>query len=210
MGYFLPSPPILSKLSTVLPCAVLPRRFGINFGALKSWSGIKFFGGVFFHMHCLSVLLLRGEWLLRRSRVPCVGRNGLGSIIHYIDSISSCYADYGSCLLTSSKTVGSTRCSSPPEDWVKINCDVKVGFESMCTVANSRDHKESILWVATNLLNFSDPLIGEVVACLLAMEIATARHHNFVMVESDSKTVIKNLTGAGTNWGIDNYVRQCK
>uniref|UniRef100_A0A803PQ79 RNase H type-1 domain-containing protein n=1 Tax=Cannabis sativa TaxID=3483 RepID=A0A803PQ79_CANSA len=80
--------------------------------------------------------------------------------------------DYSSSLLTSSKVAGSLVWVPPLDDWVKINCDVKVGCDSMCVVAITRDHKESILWVATNLLSFSDPLIGEAAACLLAMETA--------------------------------------
>ncbi|XP_060959271.1 uncharacterized protein LOC133030517 [Cannabis sativa] len=104
-------------------------------------------------------------------------------------------------------TLGS---SPPPEDWVKINCDVRVGLESMCVVAIARDHTESILWVATNKLQFTDSLIGEAATCLLALETATTMHRPFVMVESDSKIVIKNLEGIDSFWQLENYARQCK
>uniref|UniRef100_A0A803NQX3 Uncharacterized protein n=1 Tax=Cannabis sativa TaxID=3483 RepID=A0A803NQX3_CANSA len=62
--------------------------------------------------------------------------------------------------------------SLPPNDWVKINYDVKVSCGSMCAVALASDHTKSVLWVATNMLNFSDPFIGEDVAYLLTMETA--------------------------------------
>ncbi|KAM6543770.1 hypothetical protein CsatB_008217 [Cannabis sativa] len=100
--------------------------------------------------------------------------------------------------------------SPPPDDWVKINCDVKVGSDSMCAVALARDHKDSILWVASNILNFFDSLIGEVVACLLALELAISGKLSFVIGESDSKTVINTLKGISSTWGITNYVIQCK
>uniref|UniRef100_A0A803PMR0 RNase H type-1 domain-containing protein n=1 Tax=Cannabis sativa TaxID=3483 RepID=A0A803PMR0_CANSA len=82
----------------------------------------------------------------------------------------------------------------PPDDWIKINCDVKVSCDSMCAMAIARI-RSLYLWVATNLLNFSDPFIGEVAACLLAMETVVSQHHRFVLAESDSETVIKTLTG---------------
>ncbi|KAM6587934.1 hypothetical protein CsatA_010539 [Cannabis sativa] len=108
------------------------------------------------------------------------------------------------------KSVGTQAWSPPPEDWVKINCDVKVGGETMCAVAIARDHNESVLWVAAKRLHFSDPLTGEAAACLLAMETAVSLHHPFILVESDSKIVIKNLKGDDSIWRIENYVRHCK
>ncbi|KAM6562483.1 hypothetical protein CsatB_022481 [Cannabis sativa] len=134
----------------------------------------------------------------------------MGSLIHYIDSIAYCYADYGSCLFKTFQDDGTTAWSPPPVDWIKINCDVRVGGDSMCVVAIARDSTGSILWVATKLLKFADSIIGEAAACLLALETAVSMHHPFVMVESDSESVIKNLKGADTLWGIENYVRQCK
>ncbi|XP_060959435.1 uncharacterized protein LOC133030647 [Cannabis sativa] len=143
-----------------------------------------------------------------RARNDKVHNNTMGSLIHYIDSISGCYADYSSCLSMPPQDVVSSIWSPPPEDWIKINCDVRVGGDSMCVVAIARDHKESILWVASKMLQFADSLIGEAAACLLAMETAASRQHPFVMVESDSESVIKNLKGGESLWGIENYTRQ--
>ncbi|XP_060963740.1 uncharacterized protein LOC133033145 [Cannabis sativa] len=145
-----------------------------------------------------------------RARNDKVHNNNMGSLKHYIDSINYCYADYGSSLLKSRQVADTLGWSPPPEDWVKINCDVRVGVESMCVVAIARDHTESILRVATNKLHFSDSLIGEAAACMLALETAATMHHPFVMVESDSKMVIKNLKGVESFWQLENYARQCK
>ncbi|XP_060960786.1 uncharacterized protein LOC133031321 [Cannabis sativa] len=146
-------------------------------------------------------------WKARNDKVHM---NGLGSISKYIDSISCCYADYASSLLTHLKVAGSPVWVPPPEDWIKINCDVRVGSDSMCAVAIARDHRETILWVATSALCFSDPLVGEAAAVLLAVETAVSQQHRFVLVESDSMTVIKTLTGTHTCWEFDNYTQQCK
>uniref|UniRef100_A0A803NGZ9 RNase H type-1 domain-containing protein n=1 Tax=Cannabis sativa TaxID=3483 RepID=A0A803NGZ9_CANSA len=117
---------------------------------------------------------------------------------------------YNLCLFPTPVICTTSLWSPPPEDWVKINCDVKVGSDSMCVVALARDHKESILWIASNILSFSDPLIGEAVACLLALESAVRGKLSFVIIESDSETVINTLKGLSSNWGITNYVTQCK
>ncbi|KAM6592237.1 hypothetical protein CsatA_014842 [Cannabis sativa] len=133
----------------------------------------------------------------------------MGNIKHYIDSILSCYTDYGSCILSPSQSVGTQAWSLPSEDWIKINCDVKVGGETMCVVAIARDHNESVLWVVAKRLYFTDPLTGEAAAYLLAMETTVSLHHPFVLVESDSEIVINNLKGDDSIWGIENYVRHC-
>ncbi|KAM6565002.1 hypothetical protein CsatB_025000 [Cannabis sativa] len=70
----------------------------------------------------------------------------------------------------------------------------------MCVVALARDHKETVLWVASKVLNFSDPLIGEAVACLLAAESTVSKKHNFVLIKSDSEKVINALKGNCSYW----------
>uniref|UniRef100_A0A803PB38 RNase H type-1 domain-containing protein n=1 Tax=Cannabis sativa TaxID=3483 RepID=A0A803PB38_CANSA len=91
-----------------------------------------------------------------------------------------------------------------PDDWVKINYEVKVNSDSMCVVVLAIDHKESVLWVASNILNFSDPLIGEVVACLLGFESTILWKHLFVIIESDFETVINTMKETTFIWDIGN------
>uniref|UniRef100_A0A803NVC9 DNA repair protein RAD51 homolog 3 n=1 Tax=Cannabis sativa TaxID=3483 RepID=A0A803NVC9_CANSA len=83
--------------------------------------------------------------------------------------------NYATCLLPPTVEVLPHGWSTPPEDWIKINCDVKVGGESMCIVALARNQVGMVLWGATNFLNFTDLLIGEVAVCQLALETATVR-----------------------------------
>ncbi|KAM6559885.1 uncharacterized protein LOC133032157 [Cannabis sativa] len=97
----------------------------------------------------------------------------------------------------------------PPEDWIKIKCDVRVGGDSMCMATLARDHSRTVVWAAVNMLNFRDPLIGEAAACRLALDSARLKNHNYVLVESDSEIVIKALKGLHSSWSIDNYVSLC-
>ncbi|XP_060964641.1 uncharacterized protein LOC133033660 [Cannabis sativa] len=117
--------------------------------------------------------------------------------------------NYATCLLPPTVEVLPHGWSTPPEDWIKINCDVKVGGESMCIVALARDHVGMVLWGATNFLNFTDPLIGEVAVCQLALETATVRKYDFILIESDSEVVINAIKGVHSNWKIVNYLSVC-
>ncbi|XP_030497504.2 uncharacterized protein LOC115713158 [Cannabis sativa] len=135
-------------------------------------------------------------WKARNDKVH---NNSLGNIQHCIDSISTCYVDYGSFLFALTMAVVSPVWSPPPDDWVKIICDVKVGSCSMCVVTLARDHTGIVMWMITNMLNFSNPLVGEVAACQLALETAVMMKYLFVMIESDSKIVINALKGNCSN-----------
>uniref|UniRef100_A0A803Q0U8 Uncharacterized protein n=1 Tax=Cannabis sativa TaxID=3483 RepID=A0A803Q0U8_CANSA len=108
-------------------------------------------------------------WKARNDKVH---NNFLSNINHCVDSITFGYTDYGSGLFSLPDDAIPHGWTPPLEEWIKINCDVKVGCCSMCGVALARDHTGSILWVATNMLNFTDPLIGEASAYQLAMEKA--------------------------------------
>uniref|UniRef100_A0A803QY53 Uncharacterized protein n=1 Tax=Cannabis sativa TaxID=3483 RepID=A0A803QY53_CANSA len=70
--------------------------------------------------------------------------------------VGCCLFDFSLCLFPAPVICTPPPWSPPPDDWVKINCDVNVGSDLMCVMALARDHKESILWVASNILNFSD------------------------------------------------------
>uniref|UniRef100_A0A803NLV2 RNase H type-1 domain-containing protein n=1 Tax=Cannabis sativa TaxID=3483 RepID=A0A803NLV2_CANSA len=108
-----------------------------------------------------------------------------------IDSIFHCYTDYVSCLLPSASPVASPAWTPPHEDWVKINCDAKIGGDSMCIAALARNHSRTVVWAAATKLNFRDPLIGEAAACHLALDSARLKNHNYILVDSDSELVIK-------------------
>ncbi|KAM6543214.1 hypothetical protein CsatB_007661 [Cannabis sativa] len=131
-------------------------------------------------------------WKARNDKVHS---NTSVDINHSIDSISFCYTNYASCLFASKLAAMSPVWSPPPEEWIEINCNVKVGSCSMCVATLARDHTWTVLWAATKRLNFTDSLIGEAAVCQLAVESAVVMKHPFVLIESDSEKVINALKG---------------
>uniref|UniRef100_A0A803P9N2 RNase H type-1 domain-containing protein n=1 Tax=Cannabis sativa TaxID=3483 RepID=A0A803P9N2_CANSA len=82
------------------------------------------------------------------------------------------------------------------KDWIKINCDVRNETETMCMTVVARRHMASFVWIAVNNVPFSNPLISEVAACLLALETSVALGYNFVFTESDSEITNNALRGS--------------
>ncbi|KAM6559052.1 uncharacterized protein LOC133033131 [Cannabis sativa] len=144
-----------------------------------------------------------------KTRNENVHNNSLSNIKHSIDSISFCYTDFAACMFAPALAAVSPVWSPPPEDWIKINCDVKVGSGSMCVAALASDHTWIVLWVAANILDFADPLIGEAMTCRLALESVLLKKHLFVLIESDLEKVINALKGTYSSWTIDNYIFIC-
>ncbi|XP_030505324.2 uncharacterized protein LOC115720311 [Cannabis sativa] len=131
-------------------------------------------------------------WKTRNDKVH---NSTQGNLVNVINSISHCYTDYASYVFLSVLPVVTPSWTPPPKDWIKINCDVKVGGDSMCIATLARDHSGAVVWAVTSCLNFRDPLIGEAAACQLALDRARLRKHDYVLVESDSEVVIKALKG---------------
>uniref|UniRef100_A0A803Q0V3 Uncharacterized protein n=1 Tax=Cannabis sativa TaxID=3483 RepID=A0A803Q0V3_CANSA len=133
----------------------------MNSGA-RVWDWVKFLwsmesrGVVVKELFLYASIVVDTIWKTRNDKVH---NNSSCNIKHCIDYISMCYADYGSCLFPAPMTVESP-IWSPPRKLVKINCNVKVVCDSMCVVALARDYKESVLWIATNVLNFSNSVIS--------------------------------------------------
>ncbi|XP_060959149.1 uncharacterized protein LOC133030427 [Cannabis sativa] len=118
-------------------------------------------------------------------------------------------ADLQVTLLPSPTPVLKEAWSPPPPDWIKLNCDVKVGDNSMCIAVVARDHVGRVFRVQTAREDFSDALCGEAAACCLAVSVALEIGAKFVIVENDSSVVINALNGKVSRWAIDNYVSFC-
>ncbi|XP_060974319.1 uncharacterized protein LOC133039432 [Cannabis sativa] len=125
------------------------------------------------------------------------------------DIICTSYADMYDSLLTSPTPVLPIAWSPPPLDWIKLNCDVKVGLESMCIAVVTRDHFGRVLRVHTAREEFSDALCGEAAACCLAVSIALDSGYKFVIVENDSRVVIDAINGKVSHWALVNYISFC-
>uniref|UniRef100_A0A803PPM8 RNase H type-1 domain-containing protein n=1 Tax=Cannabis sativa TaxID=3483 RepID=A0A803PPM8_CANSA len=57
----------------------------------------------------------------------------------------------------------------PPQDWLKLNCDVRVRSESSCIAVVAKNCYGEVVWANTTRLDFSDACCGEAVACCLAI-----------------------------------------
>ncbi|XP_030494770.2 uncharacterized protein LOC115710550 [Cannabis sativa] len=126
-----------------------------------------------------------------------------------IDNICTSYADCHSSLLPSPTPDLKEAWSPPPLDWIKLNCDVKVGFNSMCIAVVARNHVGRVIRVQTAREDFSEVLCGEAAACCLAVSVALELGSKFVIVENDSRVIINALNGMDSHWSLENYVSFC-
>ncbi|KAM6574237.1 hypothetical protein CsatA_022564 [Cannabis sativa] len=79
----------------------------------------------------------------------------------------------------------------------------------MCVAVLVRDHIGKVLWVAANILDFTDPLIGEAATCWLVLDSTVLKKYLFVLIKSDSGKCINALKGTYSSWIIDNYIFIC-
>uniref|UniRef100_A0A803Q6S8 RNase H type-1 domain-containing protein n=1 Tax=Cannabis sativa TaxID=3483 RepID=A0A803Q6S8_CANSA len=167
----------------------------LNFGG-QAWDWVKFLWNLKASGVDSDKLFLYASVIVDtiwRTRNDQVHNSKSNNILTAIDSISHCYTNYVACLFPPMLHVAPPAWTPPPEDWIKINCDARVGGNSMCIATLARNHSGNILWAVVSRLGFRDPLIGEAAACCLALDSTRFRGHNFVLVENDSEMVINAL-----------------
>ncbi|XP_060974752.1 uncharacterized protein LOC133039812 [Cannabis sativa] len=145
-------------------------------------------------------------WRVRNDKVH---NNRLVDVKKCIDDIYFVYADLKDTLLSSPTSHLEETWSPPPRDWIKLNCDVKVGFDNMCVAVVARNHLGAVIEVRTARVDFSDALYGEAEACCLAISMALELGYKFIIIENDSRVVINALNGLEPRWAIENYVSFC-
>ncbi|KAM6593104.1 hypothetical protein CsatA_000807 [Cannabis sativa] len=145
-------------------------------------------------------------WQIRNEKVH---NNTLFYILQCVDSIRSTYAAHHASVFPCSPPCLAVAWSLPPQDWIKLNCDVKVGFDSMCIAVVARDHLSKVIWVYTARVDFANVLCGEAAACCFALDIAKNHAFKFIMVESDSRIVINALNKTESRWELENHVSFC-
>ncbi|XP_060968465.1 uncharacterized protein LOC133036015 [Cannabis sativa] len=140
-----------------------------------------------------------------RMRNDAVHNNIPPDILKCIDIICSSFAEIHTTFLPSPSPLVRDSWIPPPLEWIKFNCNVRVGLESMCLAVVARNHLGRVMSVHTSRLGFCDALCGEAAACCLAIEL----QHKFIIVESDSRIVINALNGKASHWALENYVSFC-
>ncbi|XP_060974166.1 uncharacterized protein LOC133039317 [Cannabis sativa] len=124
-------------------------------------------------------------WRVRNDKVH---NQRIDNVNQCIDFISHSYAVYRDSLIPSPAPNQLVVWEPPPQDWIKLNCDVRVDGEHSCVAVIARDLSK-VIWVYTTKLDFSDALCGEAAAVCLVLEVAKDKGHNFILVESDSKNL---------------------
>uniref|UniRef100_A0A803PAH9 RNase H type-1 domain-containing protein n=1 Tax=Cannabis sativa TaxID=3483 RepID=A0A803PAH9_CANSA len=130
-----------------------------------------------------------------RTRNDKVHNNYTVDVKKCIDYICTSYADLHTTIFPSPSPYLKVSWSPPPQDWIKLNHDVRVGFDSMCLAVVARNHLGRVVWVQTSCVDFSDALCGEEAAYCLAILTAKDIGAKFVIVKSDSRVVINALNG---------------
>ena len=85
-------------------------------------------------------------------------------------------------------------CWSPPfPPNVKLNFDAAIGEEGACIAVVCRDHKAKVLFVWTDLIDSTDPLLAEARAALLAIQKILEAGFSSIILEGDSLLVIQAI-----------------
>ncbi|XP_060961858.1 uncharacterized protein LOC115709516 [Cannabis sativa] len=179
---------------------------------IRAWDWVKFIwdlkykGASVDDIFLYASIIVDTIWRVRNDKVH---NNCLVDFNKYFDNICTSYADMYDSLLSSPTPVLKEAWSPPPLDWIKLNCDVKVGLESMCIVVVVRNHLGRVIRVQAAREDFSDALCGEAAACCLAVSVALDIGSKYVIVENDSRVVIDAINGKGSRWAIENYISFC-
>ncbi|XP_060965595.1 uncharacterized protein LOC133034516 [Cannabis sativa] len=179
---------------------------------IRAWDWVKFIwdlkhkGARVDDIFLYASIVVDTIWRVRNEKVH---NNCPVDINKCIDNICNSYADMFDTLLQSPTPALKEAWSLPPQDWIKLNCDVKVGLDSMCIAVVARNHLGKVIRIQTARENFSDVLCGEAAACSLAVTAALDIGSKYVIVESDSRVVIDAINGKGSRWAIENYISFC-
>jgi hypothetical protein len=83
---------------------------------------------------------------------------------------------------------------APIDSAIKINVDAALTPEAACIAAVTRNHNGNITRVWAKKINFLDPAIAEATAFNWALNLAIQEGFERVIVESDAKNCIEDLS----------------
>ncbi|XP_060959338.1 uncharacterized protein LOC133030567 [Cannabis sativa] len=144
-----------------------------------------------------------------RARNDKIHNNSSPNLDNCIDSTLCAFANLKDTLLPDVVPVLREGWRHPPQHWLKLNCDVRVGLGSSCIAEVARNHLGEVVWVHSARLDCADALCGEAASVFLALETTKLNDHKFVIVESDSRVVINSLNRVSSCWEIENYSNRC-
>ena len=100
-------------------------------------------------------------------------------------------------------------CWSPPfPPNVKLNFDVAIGDEGTSLAVVCRDHKAKVLFVWTDPIDSTDPLLAEASAAFLVARKIHEAEFSSVILEGDSFLIIQAIQSIPNAklWAIDNVI----
>uniref|UniRef100_A0A2N9HDP5 Ribonucleotide reductase large subunit domain-containing protein n=1 Tax=Fagus sylvatica TaxID=28930 RepID=A0A2N9HDP5_FAGSY len=109
---------------------------------------------------------------------------------------------------TSSPAPTTMRWIAPTQNYIKINCNATIGSSCSILAVVARDWRRTFVLALSKKANTTIPLQAEAEAILWAVQIASDRGWNSVIVESNSKLCIDALCGVSMDypWRINDCI----
>uniref|UniRef100_A0A803P0N1 Reverse transcriptase zinc-binding domain-containing protein n=1 Tax=Cannabis sativa TaxID=3483 RepID=A0A803P0N1_CANSA len=107
-----------------------------------------------------------------RARNDKIHNNYSPNLDNCIDSTLCIFTNLKGTLLPDVVPIQREDWRHPPQDWLKLNCDVRVGLGSSGIAVVARNHLGEVVWVHSARLDYADALCGEAAAVCLALETA--------------------------------------
>jgi ribonuclease HI len=96
--------------------------------------------------------------------------------------------------IDNSNGANNSQWEAPTDPVIKINVDAALTPEAACLAAVARNHSGNIIRVRAKKTNFLDPVAAEAAAINWALNLAIAEGFERVIVESDAKNCIEDLS----------------
>uniref|UniRef100_A0A803P1Y7 DUF4283 domain-containing protein n=1 Tax=Cannabis sativa TaxID=3483 RepID=A0A803P1Y7_CANSA len=159
-----------------LICGEHPRGgFFLFLTGSRLWDWVKFIWGLgkmginTDEVFLYASIMVDTIWTTRNDKVH---NRSLPNMSQCVDYIYYSYADYRASLLPTPSPRVEVCWNPPPLGLIKLNCDVKVGLDSMCLAVVARNHLGVMCGIQSARLDFSNALCSEAAACCMVLEVA--------------------------------------
>ncbi|KAL5558279.1 hypothetical protein UlMin_034490 [Ulmus minor] len=146
-------------------------------------------------------------WKYKNSITHGVALSTPSSILH---SILKSYSSLVESLSRLSAEV-TPSWAPPPTDWIKINCDASLNAFGTSIACVARNDKADIIRWEARRIGPCSPLVAEALAVEMAIKMAVQASWRYILLVSDSKSVIKVLQNRNTDppWSISSILDNC-
>uniref|UniRef100_A0A2N9GI57 RNase H type-1 domain-containing protein n=1 Tax=Fagus sylvatica TaxID=28930 RepID=A0A2N9GI57_FAGSY len=131
------------------------------------------------HKPMTQVAMARSKECIKTAYVPVTNANTVAPMADMSDN---------------SNGANKSQWEAPIDSAIKINVDAALTPEAACIAAVARNHSGNIIRVWAKKINFLDPAIAEAAAINWALNLAIEEGFERVIVESDAKNCIDELS----------------